>query len=86
MVWRPSEANTAVSELVPPREYVDQVVSGGRRSVGSVYQVDLDEAWGGRKRNCLGASVSKVMDMAVVEDVGGSKGGISAVEAKLAEG
>ena len=43
-----------------------------------MYQVDLDEVWGGRKRNCLGAGVSQVVDVAVVENVGGSSGGVAA--------
>ena len=48
-------------------------------------QVDLDGAWGGRERNCLGAGVSKVVDVAVVENVGGSSGGIATEKGKLAK-
>lgn len=50
-----------------------------------MYQVDLDEALGGWKRNFLGAGLLKVVDVAAVANVGGASDGIVAEKGKLAK-
>ena len=51
-----------------------------------MYRGDFDEARSDRKRGCLGAGVSTMVDAVVVENVGGASVGVAAEEGKLAKG
>ena len=70
-------------------KHVDHVIPGERWSAGLAYQVYVDEGWSDRKRECLGAGVPEVENVArgmVVEDEGGGAVGVVVEKGKFAKG